>query len=240
MLKQTLLVFFSFGLYAAAQAQPLAKAKAFYNSGIELKNKNMFPEALEAFNKAIALNKKYDSAYVEAAQLYVNSRNHDNAILYLNKALSISPKMTSALMALGMVYRYSKLNVDSALICFRKIITTDSTNKLALCNMAWCYNSKQDYDNAIIFAIKALDIDNGYKPAYNELGHAYHLTKRYEEGLVQFRKNLAISVVDLPMYYIGMIYIELKDKESAIKQYEELKKINERSAASLKKRIDKM
>lgn len=227
-------------LYSATQAQPLAKAKAFYDSGIVLKNKNMFPEALEAFNKAIALNKKYDSAYLQAAQLHVNSRNFDYALFNLKKAIAISPKMTSALFALGMLYRVSKPNVDSALFFFLKALKTDSTSKETLCNVAWCYNAKQDYDNAIIFAIKSLDVDNGYKPAYNELGHAYHLTKRYEEGLVQFRKNLAISVVDLPMYYIGMIYIELKDKESALKQYEELKKINERSAAALKKRIDKM
>lgn len=240
MLKQVLPLLIFLLIFSAVSAQPVNKAAAFFKSGIDFKEKNMFADALLAFKKAIALNKIYDSAYVEIGLLNQKSSSYDSAILNFNKALSISPKMTTALIALGNVYRDFKHNNDSAIICYKAAVKTDSTNKVTFYSLAWCHNAKQDYDNAIFFGIKALEIDNTYRPAYAEMGHAYRRAKKYTEAIEQFKKNLAVSVVDLPIFYSGMCYTQLNDKEGALKQYEELKKINERLAASLKKEIDKM
>ena len=240
MLKQILPLLFFLLMFSVVSAQPGNKAAAFFKAGMDLKEKNRFPEALVAFKKAITLNKMYDSAYVEIGLLNQKSSSYDSAILNLNKALSISPKMTTALVALGNVYRDFKPNYDSAIICYKAALKTDSTNKVTFYSLAWCYNAKQDYEDAILFAIKALEIDNTYRPAYAEMGHAYRRAKKYTEAIEQFKKNLAVSVVDLPIFYSGMCYTQLNDKEGALKQYEELKKINERLAASLKKEIDKM
>ena len=238
--KQILPLLLFLFMFSVVSAQPGNKAAAFFKAGMDLKEKNRFPEALVAFKKAIALNKMYDSAYVEIGLLNQKSGSYDSAILNLNKALSISPKMTTALIALGNVYRDFKPNYDSAIICFKAALKTDSTNKVTFYSLAWCYNAKQDYEDAILFAIKALEIDNTYRPAYAEMGHAYRRAKKFTECIEQFKKNLAVSVVDLPIFYSGMCYTQLNDKEGALKQYEELKKINERLAASLKKEIDKM
>ena len=240
MLKQILPLLIFLLLFSAVSAQPGNKAAAFFKAGIDLKDKNMFPEAMAAFKKAIAFNKLYDSAYVEIGLLNEKNRSYDSAILNLKKALSISPKMATALFALGNVYRNYKSNPDSAIICFNAALKTDSTNKVIFYSLAWCYNTKQDYENAILFGVKALEIDNTYRQAYAELGHAYRRAKKFAEGIEQFKKNLAISVVDLPVFYSGMCYTQLNDKEGALKQYEELKKMNERLAASLKKEIDNM
>ena len=56
----------------------------------------------------------------------------------------------------------------------------------------------------------------------------------------QFKKNLAISVNELPMLYSGYSYIELNQKENALKMYEELNKLNPRMATALKKKLDTM
>ena len=66
-------------------------------------------------------------------------------------------------------------------------------------------------------AIKALEIDNDYRPAYSELGHAYNQSKKYSEAIEQFKKNMTISSVDLPVLYSGLCYIELGQKENAMK-----------------------
>ena len=240
MLKQILPLLFLLLMFSAASAQSGNKAAAFFKAGKDFKEKNMFADAVVAFRKAIVLNKLYDSAYVELASINLKSSSFDSAVLNLKKALSISPKMTTALIALGNVYRDYKPNYDSAIICYKSAIKTDSTNKVIFYSLAWCYNAKQEFETAIPFAIKALEIDNTYRQAYAELGHAYRRAKKYTEGIEQFKKNLAVSVVDLPIFYSGMCYTQLNDKEGALKQYEELKKINERLAASLKKEIDKM
>ncbi|MEI8059512.1 MAG: hypothetical protein WCG67_05085, partial [Ferruginibacter sp.] len=91
---------------------------------------------------------------------------------------------------------------------------------------------------AIKYALKALDVDNNYRPAYNELAHAYRSLKAYQECIDQFKKNVTISVNEQPLYYSGLCYLELNDKAGAEKMFEELKKINSKSADALRKKID--
>jgi tetratricopeptide (TPR) repeat protein len=240
MLKQILPLLISFLVLSTAGAQNNNTAAAFYKSGIEYKSKYMFLEAITALNKAITLDKKYDSAYTELADIYIKTNQIDLGVATFKKAIAMNPKNTTALFMLGKVYRDTKPNYDTAIIIFKSAIQIDSTNKEFFYSVAWCYNAKGDYDNAIIYAVKALDIDNTYRPAYGELGHAYNKSKKYAEGIKQFKKNQAVSVVDLQIYYSGMCYTALKDKEGALREYEELKKINEKMATSLKKTIDKM
>ncbi len=225
----------SFSLFAQKE-----KAAEFFRAGIAYKEKNMLPEAMISFIKATKADKNYDSAYVELAIINVKNKQFDSAILNVNKAIRISPKMAWAHSILGTIYRDSKPNTDSALLCYKAALAIDSTNKITLYSIAWCYNSKEQYDNAIPFAIRALDIDNTYRPAYAELGFAYYGSKKFTEAIEQFNKNLAISTVDLPIYYSGLCYTQLNDKEGALKKYEDLKKINEKMAGRLMKKIEEM
>lgn len=239
MMKKFLLFLFISFTVTSAFAQ-LYNAKGFYTAGLDLKNKNMFLEAMAAFKKAIMLDKKFDSAYVEMGSIYAKTTSPDSAVWYYNKAISINPLMTTAHIALGNYYRDLKPNYDSALICYYTALKTDSLNKTTYYSIAWCYNAKGENEKAIPFAVRALEIDNNYRPAYGELGHAYRRTGKFKEGIEQFKKNLAISVVDVAILYSGFCYTELNDKEGALQQYEELKKVNEKMAVSLKKKIDTM
>lgn len=232
-----LLIFVLFFTFANAQKKPAAE---FYKSGITFKNNNKLTEALTAFNKAVLFKKDYDSAYVEIGNIYIKSGNIDGGLSNYKKALAINPTYTEALIGMGKIYRDAKPNYDSALIYYNAALKTDSTNKETFYALAWTHNAKKEFDKAIPYAIKALEIDNKYKPAYGELGYAYRSTKKFAECIEQLKKNLAVSVVDVAFLYSGYAYTELNNKEGALQQYEELKKINERMAAALKQKIDKM
>lgn len=240
MLKQILPFLFSLFIISTVTAQKKTQARAYFKSGINLKSKNKFPEALAAFTKAISLDNNYDSAFVEIGNINLLNGYTDYAINNFKNAISINPQNKIALFELGKIYRDVKPNYDSAIIFFKAAVAIDSMNKEYFYSIAWCYNAKGDYENAIQAAIKALERDNTYRPAYGELGHAYRRAKKFTEAIEQFKKNLAVSVVDLAYFYSGMCYTELNDKEGALKQYEELKKINEKMAGSLRKKIDSM
>lgn len=239
MLKQFLPALLFILFFSAANAQ-VNNAVFYYKSGIQLRNENKFSEALAAFDKAVSLNKKFDSAYVEMGNIYSKGGNIDLGISNYKKALAVNPKYTEALTSMGRIYRDARQNFDSALIYYHAAAKLDSTNKEIFYALAWTYNARKEYDNAILYAVKALEIDNNYKPAYGELGYAYRASKKLIECVEQLKKNLAVSVVDIAYLYSGYAYIELNNKEAALQQYEELKKINERMAASLKKKIDTM
>jgi tetratricopeptide (TPR) repeat protein len=227
-----LLLFFS-----AANAQ-MYNANYYYRSGLELKKSNKFSEALADFTKSASINSKFDSAWFEMGNIYSLGGHTDLAIGSYKKTLALNPKYTEALIAMGKTYRDVKQNLDSALIYYHAAARIDSTNKETFFALAWTYNARKEYDNAIHHAVKALEIDNQYRPAYNELGHAYRASKQFAECIEQLKKNLAVSVVDLAYLYSAFAYLELNNKEGALQQYEELKKVNEKMATALKKKID--
>lgn len=225
--------------FTASKAQ-MNTAASFYNAGMQYKKNNQYSEALGAFSQATSLNKKFDSAYYEMGNIYSGSGNADMAISNYKKTLTINPRFANALVNTGKVYRDIKTNLDSALFFYYAALKLDSTNKELFYSLAWTHNSRREYEQAIPYAIKALELDNTYKPAYGELGHAYRASKKFAEGIEQFKKNLAVSVVDVALLYSGYCYTELNNKEGALQQYEELKKINEKMAGALKKKIDSM
>jgi tetratricopeptide (TPR) repeat protein len=239
MLKRVLPVFCLLFINSAANAQR-NKAIAFYKAGIKYKQINNFAEAINSFSRAVLSDPKFDSAYVEMGNIFSRGGKIDSSIYYYNKALKVNANYTAALFGMGKIYRDAKQNLDSAIYYFNTAEKTDTTNKEIYYGLAWIYNAKKEYDKAIPYAVKSLEIDNTYKPAYGELGHAYRASKKYMEAIEQFKKNLAVSVVDVALLYSGYCYTELKNKEGALQLYAELKKVNEKMAESLKKKIDTM
>jgi tetratricopeptide (TPR) repeat protein len=240
MLKQILPLFFLVFFIPGANAQLQSKAKALYKEGLQFKEKQMMPDALNAFTSSIKLYNKFDSAHVEAGLVNLALGKKDEAVTNFHSAIALTPKMTIALMSLGKVYRDFKPNLDSALLYYTRAAKTDSINKEIFYSIAWTYNAKLLYDSAIIFGKRALALDNDYRQAYSELAHAYRRVNKFAEAIEQFKKNLAISTVDLALLYSGYCYTELKDKVNALVMYEALKKVNEKMSTALKRVIDKM
>jgi protein O-GlcNAc transferase len=225
---------------AAAVAQPNKQAVATLKAAQVFKEKGLFDKAITSFKKAISLDKKYDSAYLQLGKLYTQISMPDSAILLFKKAVKAIPNFADGYIALGNVYRDYKSNPQDAITNYLQALKLDSTNKFTLYSIAWCHNAKTDYREAVKYAIRSLEADNNYIPAYNELGHAYRQLKAYEEAVVQFKKNLAISVNEIPLLYCGYCYVELNQKENALKIFEELNKLNPKRAEFLKKKIDAM
>ena len=223
-----------------AMAQLPKQAVVLYKKAGELREKGMFNEAIASYTNALAIDKKYDSAYLQLAQLYTSINQADNAVRVLKEAVSQVPGFTTAHITLGNLYRDNFKDYAEAINSYQAALQTDSTDKTIYYGLAWCNNAKQYYRDAIKYAIKALDIDNNYIPAYNELGHAYRQLKAYDECIVQLKKNLAISVNQVPLLYTGFCYTELKQKDEALKVYETLNKLNPKMAEALKNMIDKM
>jgi len=238
MLKQILCLFMGFMILGSSFAQVSKNARDYYHKGVALKNQGMAPDAIIMFKKAIALNKNYDSAYVDLASVLAKSGKFDTAIILYKKALLINPNYPGAYLGLGNIYRDAIPEYNLAVANYLKALQYDSRNKETYYSIAWCLNAKKEYDSAIVYAVKALEIDNNYVPGYNELGHAYHASKKYKEAIEQFQKNLAVSVNELPLYYSGLCYLELNDREGALRMLEELKKMKSTMAEGLSRRLE--
>jgi tetratricopeptide (TPR) repeat protein len=239
MLNRTLLAFCTFFAVLQANGQQ-NNATAFYQSGVALSRENKIVESFEAFTKALILNNKFDSCYLEIGNLYLKTGNEDYAIVNFRQALQLNPVYTEAWMNLGRIYRDSRHIYDSAIYYYNAAAAVDTNNKEIFYALAWTYNAKKEFDSALTFAVKALNVDNNYKPAYGELGFACRSMKKYTECIDILKQRLTVSVVDLALLYTGYCYAEINNKEKALETYEWLNKVNDKMAVSLKKKIDSM
>ena len=240
MFKKVWIIVIAFLSLTGAKAQPPKNAQAVYQQGVAFMIKEQYPNAMASFFKAVALYKNFDSAYLQMGNINAKFNSYDTAIKFYKLALNCNPKNLTALINLASVYKNVEHDVNGALGYYLKALAIDSTNKEVFTWIAWCNNALKHYDKAITYAVKALAIDNSYKGAYGELGHAYHMSGRFADGVAQFKKNIAVSPHELPMYYAGLCYIELKDKAGALSMYDELTKVSSKLADGLKKKIDKM
>lgn len=240
MFKRVLIIATAFLSYIASNAQPSKNAQAVYRQGVAFMEKEKYPEAMASFFKTVALYKRHDSAYVQMANINAKFNSYDTAISFYKKALAINPNYLQALINIAALYKNIEHDVNGALGFYLRALAIDSTNKEVLNWIAWCNNSLKHYDKAMTYAVKALAVDNNYKGAYGELAHAINMSKKYSEGIEQLKKNIAVSPHELPMYYAGLCYLELKDKAGALSMVDELTKISSKLAETLKKKVEKM
>jgi tetratricopeptide (TPR) repeat protein len=223
---------------ASGFAQPKT-AEENYVEAMKLVKQEKLTEALPFFNKAIRLNPKHVNAYTQVGLVFVRINNSKDALTCLKQAVKLKKDNAIAYNGLGVLYKNVIGKADSALFYFKKLVPIKADTTTESCyNIGWGYNATQQYDSAIVYLKKALAINNDFKTGYKEISYSFYKSKKLQEGVEYFKSRLAISVVDVNLYYIGLMNSELGNKEEAMKYHEQLKAINERSATSLLKRIE--
>jgi tetratricopeptide (TPR) repeat protein len=227
-------------IQSAAFAQPASKAIPQYKKANQFAAAGYFLDAISAAKKAVQADRNFDSAQLLLANLYLKVSQNDSAVQVLKKALTKKPKFLEAHILMGNIYRDYIKKPEAAIPYYTTATKIDSTNKETWYSIAWCHNALKNYKEAIVFAEKSLNVDNNYKPAYNEAAHAFKNQEAYEACIEFFKKRIAISVNDLPLYYMGLCYIQLNNKQAAQQVYEQLLSNKAKAAETLKKRLDAM
>jgi tetratricopeptide (TPR) repeat protein len=238
MMKRLPILLVLYCITTTAHAQPKT-ADENYVEGLKLVEQQKPQDALSFFNKAVTLNPKHYNAYIQAGLIYVKMQNSADALTCLKTAVKLKKDNAIAYNALGVLYKNVIAKPDSALYYFKKLalVKADTTTE-ACYNIGWGFNAIKQYDSAIVYLKKALVINNNFKGGYREISYSYYKANKMKEPSDYFKSRLAISVVDINLYYIGLMSSELGNKEEAMKYYEQLKPLNERSAANLLKKIE--
>jgi tetratricopeptide (TPR) repeat protein len=225
-------------LAANSFAQPKT-AQENYAEAMKLVKQGKIPESVPFFNAAIKLNPKHGDAYLQAGIVLTMLNQPNDALICLKQAQKLKKNNAVVFNSLGVLYKNGIGKPDSALFYFKKLIPIKADTSVEYCyNIGWGFNATKQYDSAIKYLKKAIAINNNFKAGYKEISYSFYKGNKMQEGLDYFKSRLAISVVDVNLYYIGLMNSELGNKEEALKYYEQLKLLNERSAASLLKKIE--
>jgi tetratricopeptide (TPR) repeat protein len=147
---------------AAAETFTSASLEAVqaYARGQDLNKAGKPRDALQAFDRAVALDPEFGRAYANMALIYTNLKQEDKAKSSYEKALQKVDRMTERekYRTLGVYYLGLVRNYEKAIENYRALVTAYPADNMGYSNLALAYLYKGDIPQARTFSRQALDI----------------------------------------------------------------------------------
>lgn len=203
-------------------------------------NQKLYNEAIYWLNKA---NNQKETApsYNELGFAYYKLNQSETAIDMYRKAIALDSKSASSYKGIGDVYRinYKPAKLTEAIESYKAAIPIYTSPSYGThYGLGWCYNELSKYDDAIKELEKAKTIDSKNVNLYSELGYAYYMKGLNYSAINIFKEGIALdNQTALCRYYLGLVYINQKDKTNAQKVADELKSINQDYSTKLQAKV---
>jgi tetratricopeptide (TPR) repeat protein len=217
---------------------------AEYQAGMLLLEKYNRPDALEAFDKALAINPTAPEALVGKGLAAMEKLELKEAENFAERALKVNPNLPEALRLIADVHLFS----GDTTAAMRELETARKVNprdELTLGRVAACLFL--DKKNAEFDALVADVSKNDASPAvfYHELGERLEERRRYEDAEKYFKKAVELrDTLAWPKNSLGMLYMRMgqeKEAREILDKAFELDPFNVRVSNTLKvlKHLDK-
>jgi len=197
---------------------------------------------------SIAKDEKY---YIEKGKVYFKNNRYQEAIDAFKTAIAINPNDPDAHMSLAIVYSMMKDKAAalSEYEIYRKLNAEQNSKLLNLIE-----NLKKPEKKTVSpqpIELKGFStpipattrIPAGLKDAtkYVERGKAYFVNNRYDDAIEAFKQAIRLSPNDPDAHLgLGVVYAIVKDRPSAVKEYDVLRNIDSTKAAKLYNLISKL
>ncbi len=169
------------------------EVKAFFTQGLDLAGQNKFPEAIDAFQKALEKDPEQPNIWANLADAQLKNNQADKAIESYQKAIAIKPDDAGLHQNLGVIYgKVGK--VKEAQESFQKAAGLNpGQSAVNFYNLgATLINSGKTAEAAEAFQ-KAIESDATYAEAYYQLAIVNIGLNKQAESLEMMKKYLAIG-----------------------------------------------
>jgi TolB-like protein len=180
-----------------------------------------WPGAEKRFQQALELNPNYATGRQWYANYLLATGRTREAIREIKQALELDPLSMSINSAVGWVH-YMAREFDEAIAAYERALEMDPTFVLAQREIGMVYEQKGIYTKAVEALQTAIKLSKFGLIEWGVLAHTYAASGRKEEALkvVSQLEPTADKNPVLPQV-IAAIYLELADKEKALRWLEE-------------------
>ncbi len=219
---------------ATAQA-PIAEvtttsmeAYNYFIRGREYYEKVYRADALPLFERAVALDSTFASAYLYIAFTYRRSGMQQKAIRAYEKAEAYSKK-TPEKERLYIKAFYTdaiERNPEKTDSILQQIVQQYPKEKRIRLALARRYRDKRQYEKAINEFNKALELDPNFADVYNGLGYTYARMGDFDKAIDCLKRYAALSPGDAnPLDSMAEVYLSMGDVDAAIANFKEVQAI---------------
>ncbi|MEZ5072742.1 MAG: tetratricopeptide repeat protein [Bacteroidales bacterium] len=175
-------------LMAVAVQIQAQSARQFFKAGEEFYKKANFPDAIEQFTKAIALDPDYEDAYVQRGLAYAKLQDNENAAKDFDRALVFNEKDAELYFLAGKAFHDQGQNAV-ALARLNKAVDGKGNYLDAYQVRATVLIALERYQEALEDCQRCLRLKEDERGYYN-LAQAYEKLKMYNEAETAYRKSI--------------------------------------------------
>ena len=147
------------------------------------------PAALQACQKALRLDPKYQPAYLVLGQLHANLQHKEEAQAAFRKAIELEPLDEEGYIYLGILHLAAGQQSE-AIAVFQELLRVQPTSLRGLYELGRLYAEKGDYEQAEDLLKRAIAQQPQFERALSVLGTVYEVQKRYGEAAELYRRVL--------------------------------------------------
>jgi len=170
---------------AAMNAYPNHPPNPF-NVGVALLESGNAGGAMSLFERAIAINPRYDRAWIAIGEVHQRRKAYDDARIAYEKAIEINPGEPKAWSGLAEVYQQTR-DLPRAIDAMKKAVEVALIKGPRLNNLGLLYEQADNLDDAIAAFQDAIAIEPLVGEYHMNLGVALDRADRTEEAIDEFQ-----------------------------------------------------
>ena len=183
-------------LIVSGQLSAEDTAKALIDRGLAYSNKASYDQAIQDFDKAVALKPDTPEAFNNRGLAYEQKGDFDRAIQDYDQAIRLQPTYASAFNNRGLIYAERKGDHDRAIRDFDQAIRLRPDFAEALSNRAHSFYLKGDYDRAIQDYGHAINLEPNYTGNFFDRAAAFSSKTEYERALQDLDHAVQLNARD--------------------------------------------
>jgi tetratricopeptide (TPR) repeat protein len=202
-------------------------AEAWNHLGIAYKEKENYPAAINAFEKARSYKEfKEADFYISSGLAYGKANKYDLALADFTKAITIDPVNAEAYNNKGL-YLFENGDSDSSIIYFDKAISIKNDFYQAYYNKGNTVAKSGRYNEAITLYEESLKHKSDYVDAWLNMGNSYAALNDYTQALKYFKLVETSEPLNRKVLInIGITYRILGDETTANNYFDKANKLS--------------
>ena len=203
------------GLRAARASVALLPndGSAWYKLGVALRDHKTYQEAIEVYQRALALEQRA-TRWNGIGSVYSDLGRQEEALAAYGRAIELDPKYASPHNGVGNVYR-ALGRQEEALAAYGRAIELDPKLASPHHGVGNVYSDLGRQEEALAAYGRAIELDPKDASPHNGVGNVYRALGRQEEALAAYGRAIALDPkLAAPQMSLAGIYRKLGDEEA--------------------------
>lgn len=202
-------------IYAEILKVDPTNINCLYLIGLINYQKGKLDNAVDYANKALSIRPAFD-IYKTLADIYIDKREFDNALIALKKAVEFDPDYVEGYFNMGLILQ-SQSKFIEATDYYKKVISLKPDYDLAYDNLGAIYLNNGDLKESLAYYQKSMYLNPKNPDVYFNIANIFRASNNPVQAIEFYQKSLNLKPNDAECYFkIGISFIMNKDYDQSI------------------------